>query len=158
MSHNIHVEASDVIDARPAEVYAVLSDYHVGHAAILPKPYFADMTVEQGGKGAGTVIRLRMKVFGTERIFREVVSEPEPGKVLVETDEAAGVSTTFTIEPLEGGEKSRVVIATDSRLSPGLRGIMEKLLNPPLMRRLYQQELRNLAEYVRSQRSPASLN
>jgi|FLYN01.1.fsa_nt_gi hypothetical protein len=152
----VHVEVSDVVDARPEEIYAVLSDYHVGHAAILPKPYFADMTVEQGGKGAGTVIRLRMKVFGTERVFRQVVSEPEPGRVLVEMDADAGVVTTFTIEPLGGGKQSRVTIVTDSRVSPGIQGLIEKLINPSFLRRLYKQELRNLAEYVRSQRSSVS--
>jgi hypothetical protein len=154
----LNVEASDVIDARPDEIYAVMSDYRVGHAAILPKPYFDEMTVEQGGQGAGTVIRLRMKAFGQEVIYRQVVSEPEPGRVLFEEDELAGVATTFTIEPLEGGEKSHVTIATTMRRSPGLKGVVEGLINPPFMRRLYQQELRNLADYVRGQRNPASVN
>ena len=154
----LHVEASDVIDARPEEIYAVLSDYRVGHAAILPKPYFAEMTVLEGGKGAGTVFYLRMETFGTKVEYHSIVSEPEPGRVLAEADDAAGVASTFTVEPLEGGEKSRVTIATTMRRSPGVKGVVEGLVNPPFMRRLYHQELRNLAEYVQGQRTPANLN
>lgn len=35
----MHIEASREIGAPPDRVYAVLSDYHVKHPAILPKPY-----------------------------------------------------------------------------------------------------------------------
>lgn len=147
----IHVEASAVINARPEKIYGVLSDYRVGHPAILPKPYFTELTVEEGGQGAGTVMRVRMKVMGVEVAYHLVVSEPEPGRVLVETDEAAGVVTTFTVEPLNGGQQSRATIATDMRASHGLRGFMEKLMNPPVTRRIYRQELQNLAEYVSHQ-------
>ena len=60
----IHVEVSDVIKARPEQVYAVLSDYRMGHPAILPKPYFTSLTVDEGGQGAGTRIQVHMKVLG----------------------------------------------------------------------------------------------
>ena len=40
MKNWIHAEASMVIDARPEEIYAVVSDYRVGHPAILPRQYF----------------------------------------------------------------------------------------------------------------------
>ena len=147
----IHTEVSDIIPARPEVVYTVLTDYRVGHPAILPKPYFTELQVEQGGQGAGTVVRTRMVVMGVERIFRLTVSEPEPGRVLKEVDEQAGVVTTFTVEPLNGGQQTRVTIATDARASPGVMGMMEKLMNPPITRRIYAEELRQLAEYVRQQ-------
>ena len=145
----IHAEASDIIDARPEAIYAVLSDYRVGHPAILPKPYFTDLIVEQGGQGAGTLIEVRMNVMGARQVYHETVSEPEPGRVLVEADRAAGVTTTFTIEPLNGGARSRVTIATDVRASPGFKGMLEKLFNPPVTRRIFRQELRQLADYMR---------
>lgn len=145
----IHTEVSDIIPARPEVVYAVLADYRVGHPAILPKPYFTELQVEQGGQGAGTLVRTRMVVMGVERIFKLTVSEPEPGRVLKEVDEQAGVVTVFTVEPIHGGQHARVTIATDARASPGLMGVMEKLMNPPLTRRIYKQELQQLAEYVR---------
>lgn len=149
----IHAEATELIDARPEDVYAVLSDYQVGHRAILPKPYFTDMRVEQGGQGKGTVARASMNVFGAKREFRVVVSEPEPGRVLVEADPDAGVVTTFIVEPVNGGKQSRVTISTDSETRPGFAGMMERLMNPPIMRRIYHQELRQLADYLRSQKA-----
>jgi hypothetical protein len=146
----IHVEASDVIDARPEAVYAVLSDYRVGHPAILPKPYFEECTVLEGGTGAGTVIRVRMNVMGVKRQYRMTVSEPEPGRLLVETDPDAGVVTHFRVEPTGDGQQSRVTITTDSKPSPGFVGVMERLINPPISRRIYKQELAQLNDYMRA--------
>ena len=144
----IHAEASAIIDARPEEIYAILSDYHEGHPAILPKAYFAELTVEKGGKGAGTIIRVGMNVMGVKRTYRMVVSEPEPGRVLVEADEEAGVVTTFTIDP--SGNQSRVTISTNAKASPGLMGWLERLVNPPITRHIFKKQFRLLVDYVRS--------
>ncbi len=144
----IHVEVSDIIDSPPEAVYGVLADYRVGHPAILPKPYFAELMVEEGGQGAGTVFRLKMNVMGREFNYRPVVTEPQPGRVLVETDANASVVTTFTVEPTGSGQ-SRVTIATDSPASPGFAGLMERLLTPLITGRIYRQELRNLAAHVK---------
>jgi len=145
----IHAEVSEVIDAQPERIYAILADYQVSHPAILPKPYFTDVTVEQGGQGAGTIVRAEMKVMGTKLAYHLIVSEPQLGRVLMEADAEAGVTTTFTVEPLGGGHQSRVTIATDAATSPGVKGWLERLLNPSVMRRIYQQELQQLAEYAR---------
>lgn len=145
----IHVEVSEVIAAQPERVYAILTDYRVSHQAILPKSYFTDVTVEQGGQGAGTIVRTHMKVMGTAMNYRLIVSEPQPGRVLKEEDTAVGVATTFTVAPLDDGQHSRVTIATDAAPSPGVRGWLERLFNPPVMRRIYREELRQLGEYVR---------
>ncbi len=147
----IHVEVSEVIEARPDKIYAILADYRVSHPAILPKSYFKDVVVEEGGRGAGTIVRVKMEVMGKAFGYRQTISEPEPGRVLKEVDEAAGVRTTFTIDPLDGGSRSRVTIATDAALSPGPTGWLERIFNPPVMRRIYRQELQNLGEYVRKQ-------
>ncbi len=152
----IRAEASDVIDARPEAIYTVISDYREGHPAILPGPYFTELTVENGGQGAGTVIRFGMKVMGVKKLYREAVTEPEPGRVLVETDANAGVMTAFTLESLDGGERTRVTIATESSASPGFTGVMERLMNPPITRHIFRQELRQLADYVRSQATTVS--
>ena len=93
----IHAEASADIGAPADEIYNVLADYQVGHPAILPKPDFTSLTVEHGGRGAGTVFVTRMRAMGSERIFRMTVTEPQPGRVLVESD--GMTTTTFTIEP-----------------------------------------------------------
>ncbi len=154
----VHVEATQAIDARPAEIYGVLSDYRVGHQAILPKPYFTEVVVEKGGQGAGTVLWVHMKIYGKTYRYHQVVSEPQPGRVLVETNLDGAVTTTFTVEPLEGGRRSRVTIATDSTPSPGLAGLMEKLMQPTIARGIYQKELSKLADYVRQQVTTANPN
>jgi len=137
-------EISEIIDAPPEKIYAILSDYHQGHPSILPDA-FTGLTVTEGGQGEGTHIIVAMDVFGSKIEYRMKVTEPEPGRILVEEDESAGVATTFTLDPLDGGEKTRVTIATTARTSPGLRGLVEKLVTPTVMRRIYRQELAQLA-------------
>src|SRR5690348_12868099 len=95
----IKVKAEAVLDASSEDVYATIADYHRGHPNILPKESFYDLQVEQGGYGAGTIIRFKMKALGVEQTFHHRVSEPEPGRVLVEQDidSVQNVMTTFTV-------------------------------------------------------------
>jgi hypothetical protein len=144
----VHAEASALIPAPADAIYRILADYRHAHPAILPKPYFEEIVVEEGGQGAGTVFRLRMNVLGNRREFHEVVTEPVPGRVLVETDHATGQSSTFTLEPLGDGQQTRVTIATDFPARTGLAGLLERWLNPPVTRHIFRQELALLAQYV----------
>lgn len=146
-----HVEYSAEIDAPPEKVYAVISDYHVGHPAIVPKPEFHNFKVEQGGTGAGTIITFDVTVMGQTVHYRDIVTEPEPGRVLQEDDESLGVFTKFILDPLDGGSRTRVTISTDFRNKPGLQGFIERLLNPGIAKGLYKRELENLAAYVAKQ-------
>ena len=87
------------IPARRERVYSLIANYNDGHPRILPKQ-FSDLVVEQGGIGAGTVIRFQMSILGKKQHFRAAITEPEPGHVLVETDlEPNGAVTTFTVNP-----------------------------------------------------------
>ncbi len=149
----IHAEYTMDIDATPAAAYAIFADFNGAHQAILPKSYFQALSVEQGGTGAGTVFRTEVLVMGQTAHYHMVVSEPEPGRVIVEADEQAGVTTTTTFEPLTGGARSCVTIATDFTASPGVKGWVERMLQPPITRRIYKQELQNLAGYLNSKRS-----
>ncbi len=154
----IHVEVSDTINARPEEIYNILADYRVGHPAIVPKAYFVELIVEQGGKGAGTVARVRMKVGGKEMSYHLIVSEPEPGRVLMETDMDTDLVTTFTVDPLNNGSATRLTIVTDFSANPGIKGFFEKLATPPVMRSIYKKELRQIADYVGSKNLSVSMN
>jgi hypothetical protein len=151
----LYVKASRIVDARPETIYAILRDYRVGHLAILPKPYFASMTVESGGQGAGTVVNVEMQVMGVERCFRLIVTEPEPGRILQEEDSEADIITTFTVEPVGDGSQSMVTIASVAATQTGFTGMMERLLNPLITRHIYNQELENLALVVQQQRVAA---
>ena len=151
----IHAEGNAVIDARPEQIYAVLSDYHVGHPAILPKPPFTKLSIEEGGQGAGTVILVGMKVMGKEQVTRGVVTEPEPGRKLVETYSESGIVTSFTVEPVNDAKQSRVTIATNARTSPGFTGFIERLMIPSFLSRVYKAELQQLADYIGGKQSSA---
>jgi hypothetical protein len=144
----IITEASAIIDARAEDIYEVISDYRVGHPAILPKPDFGELIVVKGGRGAGTEMRFTMRVLGKEYHFHQLVSEPEPGRLLVETEIERDLVTTFRFEPLENGSRTRLIIKTVSSPSKGLAGIIEKLFQPAITRKIYRKELAQIAEYV----------
>jgi hypothetical protein len=136
----IHAEVSRVIEAPPEAVYAVIADYNESHPAILPKHVFSGLVVEQGGIGAGTVVRATMAALGAKQELHVTVSEPEPGRVLVES--GSGLTTTFTVEPVGAGMSSQVTIIADATPSPGPKGWIERMVTPALLR----DELRLLAE------------
>lgn len=134
----IEVSACATVPAPPERVYAVLADYADGHPRILPKRAFRDLVVEEGGRGAGTVIRFDMTVGGGRRAIRSRITEPEPGRVLAEEDLATGAVTTFVVDPAPEG--SRVTITT-RWVSHGIRGWIERILAPRLLRPVYAAEL-----------------
>lgn len=156
----IMAKAVDILDARPEDVYATIADYHVGHPSILPHKNLYDLQVEQGGYGAGTIIRFKARILGVEQSFHHRVSEPEPGRVLVEQDIEAGqnVTTTFTVTPLENGRKSRVEIKTTMNPSSGLKGLVEQLVILLANAPVYRKELKLLERVAqrRAERSNAS--
>ena len=143
-----HLAESKVVDGPPAAVYDLLSDYKVGHPQILPKPYFQSLVVEQGGKGAGTVVRVTMSVMGSKQTMRLTVTEPEPGCVLQEEDTAAGVLTHFTITPVGDGTRSNLEIATEWRPKPGIGGWLQGKITVLVARRIYRQELDLIAAHM----------
>jgi len=146
MPTKYRVEASAHIDAPPERVYGIIADYRVGHPSILPKP-FKNFVLEQGGRGAGTIIRFEVHAFGSVTRFRAIVTEPEPGRVLVETNvEPAGSLTTFTVVPdVDGGtDVTFLTEATTSR--SGLAGALEQFLSKRFMKKLYADELQLLGK------------
>lgn len=145
----IHVEAAAVIDARPEQVYAVIADYRVSHPAIVPKRYFSELVVEQGGQGAGTVVRGTVKVLGSAYPLHQQISEPEPGRVLRETDLETQQYTTFTFDPLAGGSQTRLTIASEFPPAPGIAGLLQRLLLPVVTGRMYREELQLISEYLK---------
>ncbi len=136
--------ASALIHAPPQDLYAIIADYRQGHPKILPQPPFVSLDVEQGGTRSGTVIRVHMRVLGRLQMFRSVITEPEPGRVLVETNDN-GYVTTFTVEPRADGQQAYVTIATEMTGRAGILGAVEGWLVPRLLRPVYVKELAQLA-------------
>ena len=140
--------ASALIDAPAAQVYGIIADYRNGHPYILPKPYFVGMQVEQGGLGAGTVINFQMKLMGRVERFHSEITEPEPGRLLVETDHGRGSMTTFRVESREDGKKSYVIITTQTNVPDGFAGKIQVWLTARLLQPIYVKELRRLSEFA----------
>ena len=142
------VTASARIAAAPRRVYDVLADYQHGHRHILPTR-FSDLTVERGGFGAGTIIRFRLRVGGRRQTFRAAVTEPDPGRVLAETNLEGKVAvTTFTVASAGAGEISNVTIETELPVRGGMLGAIERFLATRALQPLYREELRRLAAFV----------
>ena len=139
---SIRVSAERVIAAPAARVYDLIADYRDGHPRILPPEYFGAISVERGGRGAGTRIRFEMKAFGKVNVGLAEVTEPVPGRELRETLDD-GIVTTFRIDPLDEGT-TRVTIET-SYDKPGLRGFLESILAPRFLRKVFVAELALLA-------------
>ncbi|HEX8291182.1 MAG TPA: SRPBCC family protein [Pyrinomonadaceae bacterium] len=143
MRKTFTVKASARVDAPADVVYGIIADYRNGHPHILPKKYFEWLEVEQGGRGEGTVIRFQMRVLGQTRVLRAAVTEPEPGRVLVETDTGgAGPVTTFTVEPAGAG--SRVTFSSELTSAGGPLGVLERFVLRRVLRRVFTRELEQL--------------
>ncbi|MCU0495287.1 MAG: SRPBCC family protein [Chloroflexaceae bacterium] len=138
------IASSALIQAPAQQLYAIIADYRNGHPRILPKPPFVALTIEQGGSGSGTIIRVHMRVFGRLHTFRSVITEPQPGRVLVETNDNGSV-TTFTVEPRADGQQAYITIATEFSGRAGLLGKLEQWFTARLLRPTYDRELAQLA-------------
>jgi hypothetical protein len=145
----LRVEASAAIGAAATDTYRMIADYKNGHPRILPAKYFRSLTVEKGGYGAGTEISFEMIAFGSVQKVRAVITEPEPGRVLVEADPAKKVVTTFTVEPT-GAATSRVTFVTEMPVARGLLGWIQRALFRSYLEKVYAAELKQLDEQVRT--------
>ena len=104
--------AEELINASPAVVYAVLADYLRHHARIMPSSLFSRLQVEEGGVGASTVFHITLRVMGRTQTLHMRVAEPEPGRVLTETNLDTGVVTVFEVAPDDGGSLTRAQISS----------------------------------------------
>lgn len=149
----IIVSAERRIDAPARRVYHYIRDFREHHPRFLP-PQFSDFQVESGGVGAGTVHSFTMTLGGRATEYRVRVGEPEPGRVLIESDPSRRMLTTFTVDPeMDGGSRVRI----ETRwFTDGVQGVVERLVAPRMLRRVYQAELDLLDRYARDTPAPVS--
>jgi hypothetical protein len=126
----------------------IAEDQH--HQRFLPDA-ISDFRVLEGGTGAGTRHTFKVRAGGRTRAYTMRVDEPEPGRVITETDQASSLVTTFTVTP--AGESCRVLISTSWDGAGGISGFFERLFAPRVMRRIYADELTRLDRYAREQAS-----
>ncbi len=142
MAH-IHVQAEQVVNARPEEVYAFLKDY-TKRPQILTDNYL-NYKVEEGGNGAGTVVTYRLHAANRERGYRIQVSDPGQGKVLQESDANSSLVTLWTMTPVADNQQTRVQITSDWEGGKGVGGFFEKTFAPLGLKRIYTEILGKLA-------------
>jgi uncharacterized protein YndB with AHSA1/START domain len=144
----IHVSAEWTIAAPAALVYGLVADHAEHHPRFLP-PAFSDFRVEAGGVGAGTVTTFKVTAGGRTRAYHMQVAEPEPGRVMTESDTESSLVTTWTVEP--EGPNCRVTISTTWDGAGGIGGFFERTFAPRVMRGVYADELERLDRYARQQ-------
>jgi hypothetical protein len=66
----IQISAEQHIGAPADRAYRILADYRTHHPHILP-PAFTSFAVEEGGIGAGTVIRFSTRLGGRTTSFHQ---------------------------------------------------------------------------------------
>src|SRR5215469_4716601 len=138
------------IDAPPSRVYSIVADYNQHHPKILPPEYFKSIRVEEGGVGAGTRLTVTMRVLGTTQAFQHTISEPEPGRVLVESDAEGYSVTTFVVDPVDSGRASVLSITTEFTPRRGaFAGRIERYLTRRILSRIYEKELSLISAYAK---------
>jgi hypothetical protein len=140
------VEQSAEVNAPAHVAYTILSDFK-HHDRITPKPPFSPIVVEEGGVGAGTVIHFQTTFLGRTDNCHSVITEPEPGRVLVETETNRNTVTTFTVDPTVSN-RSRVTIACVFQGRDGLLGVVERWIATRLITPVLAKEIRLLEEYA----------
>ena len=132
--------AERLIDAPAEVVYHLLADYRVHHRpeGFLP-PAFSDQEILRGGVGEGTELRYTLTAGNRPRVVTSVISEPEPGRRLVET--APGIETTVIVEPAAGGSRVRFDTILEES---GVQGLLTRLFAARLIAPIYEDELDRL--------------
>jgi uncharacterized membrane protein len=146
-----NVASAEATVGAPADVvYRYLADMREHHPHFLP-PAFSEFQVESGGVGAGTVARFKMTAGGRTREYRTQIAEPEPGRVLTESDMNSSAVTTFTVSPQ--GAVSLVRISTAWNGASGIGGFFERMFAPRALQAIYADELKRLDAYAREHRA-----
>jgi uncharacterized protein YndB with AHSA1/START domain len=149
MARIVAASAEGTVEAPAETVYRYIADMREHHPRFLP-PAFSDFRVEAGGVGAGTIACFKMTAGGRTREYRTEVAEPEPGRVLTETDTRSSAVTTFTVSPQ--GAASLVRISTTWDGAGGVGGLFERMFAPRVLRGIYADELKRLDAYAREHR------
>jgi hypothetical protein len=151
----LHFAAERLLNAPADVIYHCLADYREHHRAaadggFLP-PTFTRLDVLQGGVGAGTVMRFTTSVGGRSVTRTQQVSEPEPGRVLVERGDGEG--SVFTVQP--EGNATRLRIETTLN-APGLEGLIMRWVGARVLGPLYADEMSRLEQYAQAHAAVAA--
>ena len=147
--HRSSLPLQKTVNAPADTVFGYVRDMRQ-HPNFLP-PAFSDFQVESGGMGPGTITRFTVTAGGRSRNYRMKVDEPEPGRIITESDTGSSLVTKTTITPREGGV-SHVEIATTWQGAGGIGGFFERTFAPRALRAIYEDELKRLDDYARERK------
>jgi hypothetical protein len=140
----ITVQVTRAYGSSPEAMFAALADYSGLRPRILP-PEMTDFTVLSGGTGAGT--RFTYDLHATKRRTRHVdatVTEPQPGRTLLEADTNSTLTVRWDVAPAAGGGTVTATLSWQG--SSGIGGFFERRFAPLGIKRIYSAELDRLAE------------
>jgi uncharacterized protein YndB with AHSA1/START domain len=140
----IQVQAARDFIAPPDAVYGAIADY-TRRSAWLPDA-FQNYAVTEGGTGAGTEFEYDLHAGRRVRHYRLHAAEVVPGTELTESDTASSLTTTWTVQPQDGG--STVQVVTSWQGGSGIGGFMERAFAPRALAGLYNDMLGRLADYL----------
>jgi hypothetical protein len=80
--------------------------------------------------------------------YHAVITEPEPGCVLVESEKNSGTVTTFRVDPRDGGKGAYVTISSTVPVPGGLIGKVQGWMTERTLKPIYVKELKVLNEYA----------
>ena len=124
-------------------VFGALADYTTVRPTILA-PEFTDFRVLERGIGAGT--RISYHLHATKKRVRQVeatVTEPVPGRQLLETDANSSLTVLWEVAPIAEG-RSALTVRVSWQGAPGIGGFFERRFAPAGIRRIYRTELDRL--------------
>ena len=143
----VRATSERIIAAKPETVYDAINDYRTIRPQILT-PNFLNYKVEKGGNGDGTVISYNLQAAGRERPYHMNVIESKRGTEITERDTGSSLVTTWTVKPVNGGEQTKVRIATEWQGSGGVGGFFERTFAPLGLQSIYSTMLSLLADEV----------
>jgi hypothetical protein len=142
MAEVVRAGAGRVIAAPPAQVRDLLLDYREGRPRILTGNY-QEYAVEEGGRGAGTLVRYRFKAGPRERWYRMRV-ETAGDDSITERDLESSLTTVWTLRPAAGGGSTDVRIETSWQGAGGVGGFFERTFAPRALSGVYREMLDRL--------------
>ncbi len=143
----VRAVADGTVAAPAATVYGYLAGYRTDRPQFMPDAV-SGWAVEEGGAGAGTVVRFTIAAGGRQREYRMAVTEPEPGRLLRESDTGSSFVTTYTLDAATPGSCG-VQIESTWQGAGGIGGFFEKRFAPVALRRIYAEMLVKLDLYAR---------
>ena len=139
----VSASSTTTVTTGPGRTLDAVSDYRDVRPRILTEAYH-DYRLVSGGRGDGTVAAWTLQA--TRRRSRQVeATVTVHGSTVTETDARSTLVTHWRVEPVGGGDGSRVTVTSTWQGAGGVGGFFERLFAPRGMQRIHSAVLANLA-------------